>query len=64
MEAVELGEQIRLREPKNVKYLTHLIELYMNIDTKRANTLLNEVIKIAPENEKLLNLQESLRSLS
>ena len=36
----------------------------MNIDTKRANTLLNEVIKIAPENEKLLNLQESLRSLS
>jgi tetratricopeptide (TPR) repeat protein len=63
MEAIELGEQIRLREPKNVKYLTHLIELYIGVDTKRANSLLGEVMKVDPENEKLLSLQESLRSL-
>ena len=63
MEAIDVAEQIRLREPKNVKYLTHLIELYIGVDAKRANTLLNEVLKIAPEDQKLLNLQESLRSL-
>ena len=64
MEAIELGEQIRLREPGNVKYLSHLIELYINVDNKRANSLLSEAIQIEPQSQKLLTLQESLQSLN
>lgn len=62
-EAIDLGEQIRLREPKNVKYLTHLSELYVSINVKRANTILQEAIKIEPNNKKVLELKQSLQAL-
>lgn len=64
MDAIELGEQIRLREPGNVKYLTHLVELYMNVDPKRAGSLLADALHIEPQNSKLLTLHESLQSLN
>ena len=62
-EAIDLGEQIRLREPLNVKYLAHLAELYISVDNKRARSLLEDAMKIDPENKKVLQLKESLQAL-
>ena len=62
-EAIDLGEQIRLREPLNVKYLAHLAELYISVDNKRARSLLDDAMKIDPENKKVLQLKESLQAL-
>ncbi len=61
--AIDLAEMIRLREPRNVKYLGHLVELYIGEDSVRAKRILDEALRIDSTNKKLLSLNESLKSI-
>jgi HAMP domain-containing protein len=62
-QAIDLAEMIRLREPRNIKYLGHLVELYIGEDPNRAKRILDEALRIDSTNKKLLSLNESLKSL-
>ncbi len=62
-ESIDLAELTRLRDPKSIKYLSHLIELYIGVNNFRAKKLLEEALDIEPNNLKLLNLKESIKSM-
>lgn len=62
-ESIDLAELTRLREPKNMKYISHLIELYIGKNQSRAKKLLEEALVKEPRNPKLLTLKESIDSM-
>jgi tetratricopeptide (TPR) repeat protein len=59
--AIEFGERVRLREPKNLTNLINLIQSY-NGDQKpgRAKTILKACLKAKPDDERLLKLREEI----
>ena len=59
--AIDLGERIRLREPKNISNLITLIESYHGAGkTDRANTILDACLKVRPEDERLKQLRREI----
>jgi hypothetical protein len=59
--AADLGERVRLRDPRNSKNLLHLTEVQMlggNLD--RAAYLLEQIFEVDPDNEKGRKLKERL----
>ncbi|MCB1176109.1 MAG: SpoIIE family protein phosphatase, partial [Leptospiraceae bacterium] len=63
VEAIDLGESLRLRDPLNVKNLINLSDSYRlakNLD--RANKILIMALEIEPDNEKAAKLRSILES--
>ncbi|MCP4132150.1 MAG: SpoIIE family protein phosphatase [bacterium] len=59
--AGELGERAHLRKPGNIRYLVHLAKVYMQEKNYiEADILLDEVLKLEPDNPKALKLKDSL----
>lgn len=59
--AAELCERIVLRRPDEVRYLLHLARIQaMRHDYFEADRLLDQILKIAPDNEQALSLKNSL----
>jgi len=56
--AIDLGERVKLRDPKNVRNLLHLADMYLYTKNfKRAKKLVSKVLLLEPNNEQasLLN---------
>ena len=60
-DALDSAERIVLREPENIRFLIHLVKVYLQrgnyID---ADQLLDVILKIDPNNKRALSLKESL----
>ena len=60
-EAIELAERIKLREPFNVRNLTHLADMYAYTKNyKRSEKLVQKILHIDPENKGALKILERL----
>ncbi|MCP5494393.1 MAG: SpoIIE family protein phosphatase [Leptospiraceae bacterium] len=59
--AAQIGEKLKLREPKNSKYLINLIEIYISLENfTRANKLFQDAMEIDPKNPELIAIQNEL----
>jgi methyl-accepting chemotaxis protein len=57
-EAIEMSERVRLREPRHIRNLIHLADLYAYTKNyQRANKLLTKVLKIEPTNRQAMKIQ-------
>ena len=59
--AIEIAERLRLREPTNEKYISHLITLYkLESNFNRALKIVEDFLTANPDNAKMLKLKEDL----
>lgn len=60
-EATELGERVRIREPKHVKNLINLSHSYYLAENReRSQHILDEALKLEPDNSIVLRLKEKI----
>lgn len=60
--AIDLGERIKLRDPKNIRNLLHLADLYVySKNYKRAKKLVSKVISLEPGNEQAVLIQSKIQ---
>ena len=56
-EAIESGERLRLREPKNVQNLIHLAEIYIVTNNRaKAEKLIYRALHLEPSNPKVIDI--------
>ncbi|TGN19396.1 SpoIIE family protein phosphatase [Leptospira idonii] len=61
-EAIELGEKVRNRSPKKIKYLIHLFHLYLKLpDKRKAGEILSHLAILKYPKEELAILSDSLK---
>lgn len=59
--SIEIAERLRLREPNNEKYISHIANLYiLDSNYKRALKIIENFLRFNPDNQKMLNLKEEL----
>ena len=60
-EAIELAERLKLRDPHNVRYLTHLADMYAYTKNyPRSGKLINRILIIDPENKGANKIKERI----
>lgn len=59
--AIDLGERVKLRDPKNVRNLLHLADLYLySKNYKRARKLVSKIMSLEPSNEQALLIEQKI----
>ena len=61
--AIDLGERVKLRDPRNVRNLLHLADMYVYTKNfKRAQKLTTKVLSIEPKNEQALLINSKINT--
>jgi tetratricopeptide (TPR) repeat protein len=61
--AIDLGERVKLRDPRNVKNLLHLADMYVYTKNfKRAQKLTTKVLSIEPKNDQAILINSKINT--
>jgi tetratricopeptide (TPR) repeat protein len=60
-EAIEMAERVKLREPKNIRNLVHLADMYaFTKNYPRAKKIVNKILVVEPNNKPAIKIKEAL----